>query len=36
VGAGVRARMGCEGVTELSGRRGAGLGLAKGDGGLVG
>jgi hypothetical protein len=30
------ARAGCGGVTGLSSRRGAGMGLAKGDGGLVG
>jgi hypothetical protein len=30
------ARMGCGGVTGLSSMRGAGMGLAEGDGGLVG
>ena len=30
------ARTGCGGVTGLSSRRGAGIGLAKGDGGLGG
>jgi hypothetical protein len=29
------AQTGCEGVVGLSGKRGAGLGLAKGDGGLL-
>ena len=33
---GVCGRMGCEGMTVLSGGHGAGLGLTKGDGGLLG
>ena len=34
--AGVYGRMGCEGVAGLASRQGAGIGLAEGDGGLLG